>query len=66
MVTVVAKFRTFRKVKEATGDDYHRLTPAERLEIPFQLRTMAHKEGDAISRRLASLHQIAQLKQDRK
>ena len=46
MQPVVAKFRTFREAETATRDYYRRLSPAERLEILFQLRAMAHKETD--------------------
>ena len=62
MDPVVAKFRTFREAEEATRDYYRRLTPAERLEILFQLRSMALKEGDGASARLACVYRIAQLK----
>ena len=58
MDAVVAKFRTHREAEEATRKYYRRLSPAERLEILFQLRTIAHKEvahkeDDATSARLA-------------
>jgi hypothetical protein len=62
MEPVVAKFRTFREAEEATRDYYRRLTPAERLEILFQLRDMALKEGDGASERLARVYRIAELK----
>ena len=62
MDPVLAKFRTFREADEATRDYYRRLTPAERLEILFQLRAMALKEGDAASEGLARVYRIAQLK----
>jgi hypothetical protein len=62
MKRVVAKFRTFREAEEATREYYRRLTAAERLEILFQLRAMAQKEGDALSGRLARVYRIAQLK----
>ena len=62
MKPVVAKFRTFREAEAATRDYYLRLSPAERLEILFQLRAMAHKESDATSARLARVYRIAQLK----
>ena len=58
---MVAKFRTFREAEEATRDYYRRLSPAERLEILFQLRALAHKEGDAASGRLARVYRITQL-----
>ncbi|MGO8733800.1 MAG: hypothetical protein ACLQVM_13530 [Terriglobia bacterium] len=61
MKPVVAKFRTFREAEAATHAYYQRLSPAERLEILFQLRTMAHKESDATSGRLAPVYRIAQL-----
>ena len=62
MKQVVAKFRTFREEEAATRDYYLSLTPAERLEILFQLRAMAHKESNATSGRLARVYRIAQLK----
>ncbi|MGD1102865.1 MAG: hypothetical protein ABSA59_12440 [Terriglobia bacterium] len=61
MKLVFTKFRTFREAEAATRDYYHRLSPAERLEILFQLRAMAHKESDATSGRLARVYRIAQL-----
>lgn len=61
MKPVVAKFRTFREAEVATLDYYRQLSPAERLEILFQLRAMAHKEGDATSARLARVYRIAEL-----
>jgi hypothetical protein len=61
MQAVVAKFRTFREAEAATRDYYRQLSPAERLEILFQLRAMAHKESDATSGRLARVYRIAQL-----
>jgi hypothetical protein len=61
MKPVFAKFRTFREAEAATRDYYRRLSPAERLEILFQLRAMAHKESDATSGRLARVYRIAQL-----
>jgi len=62
MDPVVAKYRTFREAEEATRAYYQRLSPAERLEILFQLRAMAHKESDATPARLAPVYRIAQLK----
>lgn len=50
---IVAKFRTFGEAEEATREYYRKLSPGERLEILFQLRALAHKEGDAPSGRLA-------------
>jgi hypothetical protein len=71
MDAVVAKFRTYREAEEATREYYRRLSPAERLEILFQLRAVAHKEvthqgvahkeDDATSGRLARVYRIAQL-----
>jgi hypothetical protein len=58
---VVAKFRTFREAEAATRDFYRRLTPAERLEILFQLRARAHQESDAPSTRLARVYRIVEL-----
>ena len=62
MKLVVNKFRTFREADAATREYYRRLSPAERLEILFQLRAMAHKESDATSGRLARVYRIAELK----
>jgi len=62
MQQIVAKFRTFREAEAATRAYYQRLSPVERLEILFELRSMAHKEKDAISGRLAPVYRIAQLK----
>ena len=61
MNLIVAKFRTHREAEEATIEYYRHLSPAERLEILFQLRTFAHKENDAASGRLARVYRIAQL-----
>jgi hypothetical protein len=58
---VVAKYRTFREAEAATRAYYQRLSPAERLEILFQLRAMAPKESDATSGRLARVYRIAEL-----
>jgi len=66
MVPVVSKFRTFREAEEATREYYRSLTPAERLEILFQLRAMAFKEGDSASERLARVYRITQLKRVRR
>ena len=62
MERVVAKFRTHQEADEATLAYFRRLTPAERLEILFQLRTFALKENDAPSQGLARVYRIAQLK----
>jgi hypothetical protein len=59
---VVAKFRTFDDADAATREYYQRLSPAERLEILFQLRAMAHGDSDVPSQRLARVCRIAQLK----
>ena len=61
MDLVVRKFRTHREAEEATLEYYRQLSPAERLEILFQLRMLAHKEKDATSGRLARVYRIAQL-----
>ena len=62
MDPVVAKFRTFREAEEATRDYCQRLSSAERLEVLFRLRALAHKEGNVASGRLARVYRIAQLK----
>lgn len=62
MKHVVAKFRTWREAERASLMDYGRLTPAERLEIVFQLRSIAAKDPHADSERLARVYRIAQLK----
>ena len=62
MKLVVNKFRTFREADSATREYYLRLSPAERLEILFQLRAMAHKESNGTPGRLARVYRIAQLK----
>jgi len=61
MVPVISKFRTFEEAEAATRDYYRRLSPAERLEVLFQLRAEALKENDAASERLARIYRIAQL-----
>lgn len=61
MVPVVAKFKSFEDAERADREFYLRLSPAERLEILFQLREMAHKEDDATSQRLARVYRITQL-----
>src|SRR6266567_7691816 len=48
----MVKFRTHLEADEATREHYRRLSPAERLEILFELRAYAHKEEDAASERL--------------
>ncbi len=62
MKPVVAKFRTHHEAEKATREYYRPLTPAERLEILFQLRDMQHEEDQAASERLARVYRIAQLK----
>jgi len=62
MKRVLAKFRSYRESEEATLEYYRRLSPAERLEILFQLRSFAHREDDAASGRLVRVYRIAQLK----
>jgi len=62
MEAVVGKFRTFREAEEATRDYYRRLSPAERLEILFELRARAYMERDAASERMARVYRVAQLK----
>lgn len=59
---VVAKFRTWRDAEMASLMEYRRLTPAERVEIVFQLRSIAAKDPHADSERLARVYRIAQLK----
>jgi hypothetical protein len=61
MEPVIAKFRTHQEADEATRAYYRRLSPAERLEILFQLRALAHKEDDASSEGLARVYRITQL-----
>ncbi len=61
MVPVVAKFKSFEQAERADREYYRRLSPAERLEILFKLREIAHKEDHAASRRLAPVYRIAQL-----
>ena len=62
MVRTVAKFRTHREAEEATLAYYRRLTPAERLEILFQLRAIALKDDNVAPEGLARVYRIAQLK----
>ncbi len=61
MQPVVAKYRTYQEAEAATLAYYRRLLPAQRVEILFQLRALAHKEDDAPSERLARVYRIAQL-----
>jgi hypothetical protein len=58
----IAKFRTHLEADEATREYYRRLTPAERLEILFELRARVHKEEDAASEKLVPVYRIAELK----
>lgn len=58
----MTKFRTHEEAEKATREFYRRLTPAERLEILFQLRAFVHKEDDAASEGLARVYRITQLK----
>ena len=62
MEPVNAKFLTHQEAEEATRAYYRRLSPAERLEILYQLRAFAHKEDDASSEGLARVYRITQLK----
>jgi hypothetical protein len=64
MESVVAKFRTYQEAEEATREYYRRLSPAERLEILFQLRAFAFKEDDATSQGMARVYRVAQLRRD--
>jgi len=57
----IAKFRTHQEAEAATLAYYRRLSPAERLEILFELRALAHEEDDASSERLARVYRITQL-----
>jgi len=41
MQPAIAKFRTHQEAEAATLAYYRRLSPAERLEILFQLRALA-------------------------
>jgi len=61
MEPVIAKFRTYQEAEAVTLAYYRRLSPAERLEVLFQLRALAHKDDDASSERLARVYRIAQL-----
>jgi hypothetical protein len=62
MERVIAKFRTFREADDATREYYRRLSPQQRIEMVFQLRSAWHKESDAASGRLARVYRIAELK----
>ena len=62
MKPVVGKFQTFEAAEAATREFYAGLSPGERLEILFQVRAMADKEGDAPSGRLARVYRITQLR----
>ena len=64
MEPVVSKYQTFQEAETADREYYRRLSPAERLEILFQLRAMAHEENDAASQRVARVYRIAQFKRD--
>lgn len=59
---VAAKFRTWREAEQASLREYRRLTPAQRLDILFELRGIAAKDPHADSERLARVYRIAQLK----
>jgi hypothetical protein len=61
MEPVVAKFRTHREAEEATREYYRRLTPAERLEILFELVARARKEEDAADIRVSPVYRIVEL-----
>lgn len=61
MDLVVSKFRTHQEADRATLEYYRRLSPAERLEILFELRRLAHKEDDAVPGRLARVYRIVEL-----
>jgi hypothetical protein len=56
---VVAKFRTHQEAEQADLEYYRRLSPAERLEILFELRARAHK-GD--NGKVARVYRIVPLK----
>jgi hypothetical protein len=49
MRPAIAKFPTHQEAEAATLAYYRRLTPAERLEILFQLGDFARQEDDASS-----------------
>ena len=61
MLLVMAKFRSFREAEEASRRYYRQLSPAERLEILFKLRAMAHEECDAPPQGLARVYRITKL-----
>jgi hypothetical protein len=58
---VISKFGSYQEAERADLEYYRRLSPAERLEIMFELRARAHKEDDAASRRLARVYRIIEL-----
>ncbi len=49
MVPIMAKLKSFEDAERADREYYRRLTPAERLEILFRLREIAHREDYAAS-----------------
>jgi len=57
----VAKFESFEEAEKAEREYYRGLSPAQRLEIVFQLREMAHKEENATPQRLARVYRISEL-----
>jgi hypothetical protein len=61
MKPVVSKYRTFEEAETATREFYARISPAERVEILFELRARAHKENYASSGRLARVYRIVKL-----
>ena len=63
MEPVVGKFRTFAEADRATIEYYGRLSPADRLEILFQLREFSPEGDHAASEGLARIYRITQLKQ---
>ncbi len=62
MRPAIAKFRTYQEAEAATLAYYRRLSPAERLEILFQLRALPRKEDDVSSQRVARVYRITQLR----
>jgi hypothetical protein len=63
MKLVVAKHRSFEEEEAATRAFYRSLSPAERLEILFELRERALKEGDAATSGMARVYRIVELQQ---